>query len=70
VARIVSIVVSSTCLAGAAFAHPGHGRPGEGFGLAHHLSEPLHVAGIVLAVAAALVAARLLRRRGASRSAS
>lgn len=38
-----------TCMlfATSASAHPGHGVPGSGFSLAHHLTEPLHVFMIV-----------------------
>ncbi len=39
-------------LSGQALAHPGHGHHGhDGFSLIHYLTEPAHVAGIVLVVA-------------------
>ena len=53
-------------LAVQAAAHPGHGAGGGSFGLAHHLTEPLHAVTTLLcvvAVAGALVWARRTRRR-------
>ena len=49
----------------AAAAHPGHGV-GDGTGLAHHLTDPLHVLGLAVGLLAAAAGVRLLRRRRAS----
>jgi hydrogenase/urease accessory protein HupE len=64
-----TLIVLSTLLATVtAQAHPGHGQPGEAFGLVHHLTEPIHVfapAVVVLLVGALL---RLRSRRMAART--
>lgn len=60
--RIVTLC--GMMFAGAAAAHPGHGRGNDsGFGLLHYLSEPEHVTGVLIGVLAIAVVGFLLRRR-------
>lgn len=74
--RIVKITagVGSLLVATVAHAHPGHGEPGDDFGLAHYVTEPFHVGiGICLLIATACIA-RVIRariqRRGRQESAA
>ncbi len=63
------LLVACMLFATSASAHPGHGVPGSGFSLAHHLTEPLHVFIIVgtLAVLGALTWGLTRRHRSAAR---
>ena len=57
------MLVACMLVATSASAHPGHGVPGSGFSLAHHLTEPLHVLMIVgTLVALGALSFRLARR--------
>jgi len=35
--------IGSLAIATVAHAHPGHGEPGDDFGLMHYVTEPLHL---------------------------
>lgn len=59
--RIV-IAITTLVLSHAAVAHPGHGT-GEGTDAAHFLTEPVHLAPLVLVAAVGLLGWRLRRRR-------
>lgn len=61
------LLLSGILFSSSLWAHPGHGHsPQHGFSLLHYLSEPEHVAGLVLLVAViAAVAARVVRRQRA-----
>ncbi len=49
-----------------AFAHEGHGTPGEGQTVAHYATEPLHVGGlIVIAIACAFIGRIVWKRYAA-----
>ena len=50
-----------------AVAHPGHGPEGGGFSLLHYLTEPLHLAGLAVALLVGLGVRQWWRsRRGAT----
>ena len=62
--RAAAVVAIGISAAGASLAHPGHDTAppmGWGEGLAHLLSQPDHIAMLVGAVAAGVVAARVWR---------
>jgi hypothetical protein len=61
--RMMVIAGSSWLAAGSAMAHPGHGAATGSTSLAHYLSEPVHVAPLLLAIAAAFALARWRTRR-------
>ena len=54
--------------ASAASAHPGHGQGGGSFSVAHYLTEPTHVFGVLIPLAGIVAACWLLKRRGRSRA--
>jgi hypothetical protein len=58
VVAITALTVSSP-----ASAHPGHGLAGGSYSLSHYVSEPLHLLGGLVVVAAFAAGAALLRRR-------
>jgi hypothetical protein len=60
--RTTTIAVLALLLPAVAHGHPGHGS-GDPWGIVHHLSEPLHLAGAV-AVAVLLGVLFHLRHRG------
>jgi hydrogenase/urease accessory protein HupE len=66
--RTTTITVLLLSLPAAVYAHPGHGSPGNPWGLLHYLAEPLHLgSGIIVAVAVLLAALRWSHRnRGRS----
>jgi hypothetical protein len=41
--KFIPILVASILLASASGAHPGHSGAGQGLGLVHYLSDPLHL---------------------------
>jgi hypothetical protein len=51
-----------------ASAHPGHGPDGGAYSLAHHLSEPVHVAGILALLVVVGGCVWLAERRRSARS--
>lgn len=63
------LFIAGMLFATRASAHTGHGVPGSGFNLAHHLTEPLHVFMIVgtLAVLGALTWELARRHRSEAR---
>ena len=66
--RFAPALFATLWVASPAAAHPGHGIPAEAWGLAHTLTEPLHVVpALAVMLAAGLAAALLRRRRGVVR---
>ncbi len=57
----LALAFTAFVVPGLAVAHPGHGA-GVDSGLVHYLTEPLHVGLVVLALGAALLARRAVRR--------
>jgi hydrogenase/urease accessory protein HupE len=54
--------VGLVAFASSALAHPGHGDPGNDFGLVHYLTEPMHIAvgfGLLIGL---LLLTKLVRR--------
>ena len=66
----VLIVIASLLLAQAAGAHPGHGEPGEGFTLTHHLTEPIHLLATLATLLLVVAAVKTWRHRRHARAAS
>ncbi len=58
--------IGSFAFATVAHAHPGHGKPGDDFGLMHYATEPLHL-GVGLCVLLGAVALIGLLRAAYSR---
>jgi hypothetical protein len=58
---MAAVLLCAAAPAATAAAHPGHGQS-EPTSVWHYLTEPLHVAVALAAVAAALLLARLARR--------
>ncbi|HRX82759.1 MAG TPA: hypothetical protein P5307_27020 [Pirellulaceae bacterium] len=53
---LIAVGIGTLLCAAVAQAHPGHGEPGDDFGLTHYLTEPLHIGvGLGLLVAAVCV---------------
>ncbi|MBC8426591.1 hypothetical protein H8E07_20945 [bacterium] len=50
-----------------AAAHPGHGDPGRGSGLAHHLTEPAHILFLFALVIGLVALKRLVWERWRTR---
>jgi hypothetical protein len=64
VVAITALTVSSP-----ASAHPGHGLGGGSYSLLHYVTEPLHLLGGLVVVAAFASGAALLRGRRSTRAA-
>jgi hypothetical protein len=65
--RQAIMVIAILLLVSTAAAHPGHGEAGEGFSLAHYLTEPIHALGalgVLVIVAASAYAVRHVQRCG------
>lgn len=63
--RFTSALLTALLIASNAAAHPGHAVSGGGWGLAQHLSEPLHLVGLLCALVAGSTAVLVRRRRAA-----
>jgi hypothetical protein len=64
---LFAVGIGSFAIATVAHAHPGHGEPGDDFGLMHYATEPLHLGvGLCLLLGAValigLMGASYLRR--------
>lgn len=53
--------IGSLAFATVAHAHPGHGEPGDDFGLMHYATEPLHLGAGLCIMIGAVVLVGLLR---------
>jgi len=61
--RRTLITLASLLTTSIAFAHEGHGTPGEGTTAVHYFTEPLHVGGLIVAAIACVFIARVVWRR-------
>ena len=62
------ITLAAVLASAEAFAHEGHGTPGEGQTVAHYVTEPLHVGGwIVAAIACGLIGRAMWKRYSLAR---
>ncbi len=59
--RLMTATSTFLCAA-TAWAHPGHGTPGESETITHYLTEPVHVGAGVLFLLAVFFLVRVLRR--------
>ena len=64
---MIAALMGLLAFAPAASAHPGHGEPGNDFGLIHYLTEPLHIGVGVCGLVLIFLAFKLFRS-GRSRS--
>jgi len=60
--------VFAIAVASVASAHPGHGPDGGSFSVAHTLTEPLHVLGVVSLLVGVVAGGWLLRRHHLARA--
>jgi len=60
--KIISVVLLACGPTLTAMAHEGHGTPGQGHTVEHHLLEPVHIPAVILAIAIVLLGAFFLAR--------
>lgn len=61
--KLVLSIATIFLVSSSAGAHPGHGEPGQGLSLVHHLTEPVHVLAALVSVLFVLAAVRAVRKR-------
>jgi hypothetical protein len=66
--RIALVLLFAVVVPSVVAAHPGHGDSGDGFGLAHYLTEPVHVFFAVALIVALVGGSAFFARRRSVRS--